>query len=662
MGKKFVVALLALVCIGGVAAFASEAQAAPFTPISVGDWSTNGRVWATLTVGNTVLVGGEFTQASSAGGATATRNNLAAFDLTTGALLPTFANGADGAVRAFAYNGSRLFVGGSFLNIGGASRARLAELNPSTGAVTSFRVNSTSHIYALAATPTRLYVGGAFGTLGGVAKAKFAAVNLATNALDTGFVADADNNVYAITVAPNGDTVYVGGRFTTLNGASHLYLSGVDPVTGNPSSVNFAASDFVLGIDATGPADRIFAAVAGVGNQAAAFDITTGARIWRQRADGDVQAVAYRNGLVVFGFHEGFGGDTSVRFLFADAMTGAIRADLKYPVEGFWGAYTFSWTANRLVVGGEILSGVTPYTKYMAIFDTSFLEPTPATTTTAAPTTTTAAPTTTTAAPTTTTAAVTTTTAAPTTTTAPATTTTAAATTTTTAAVTTTTAPATTTTAAATTTTAPATTTTAPPTTTTTAPPSTTTTTTPPTTTTTPPVRQPVNLIGWTSNWKYLDTGIAPAASWTSETFDDATWATGRAVLGYGDGDEGTVVSYGTDPNYKHYTTWFRQSFQLQDAIGGVVTINAQVDDGAVFYVNGIEIARDNMPTGTIAPWTKAPTARYGIDETTVRTFAVPAEVLKPGTNVLAVEVHQNYRTSSDLRFDASMTLEPAGA
>ena len=41
---------------------------------------------------------------------------------------------------------------------------------------------------------------------------------------------------------------------------------------------------------------------------------------------------------------------------------------------------------------------------------------------------------------------------------------------------------------------------------------------------------------------------------------------TGTAELGYGDGDEYTVVSFGPDPNNKYITTYFRHAFNVVDA------------------------------------------------------------------------------------------------
>ena len=65
--------------------------------------------------------------------------------------------------------------------------------------------------------------------------------------------------------------------------------------------------------------------------------------------------------------------------------------------------------------------------------------------------------------------------------------------------------------------------------------------------------------------WKYLDDGSAPAPDWRSLSFNDTAWQTGTAQLGYGDGDEATVVSYGPDPAAKYITTYFRRTFSVDN-------------------------------------------------------------------------------------------------
>lgn len=127
--------------------------------------------------------------------------------------------------------------------------------------------------------------------------------------------------------------------------------------------------------------------------------------------------------------------------------------------------------------------------------------------------------------------------------------------------------------------------------------------------------------------------------------------------MGYGDADEYTAVSFGTDPNAKHVTTWFRHAFTAS-GLGGFTDLSLQLlcDDGAIIYLNGAEVARTNLPTDPITPTTLASTAITGTDEDLFEGLSVAASALLEGANVLAVEVHQADVTSFDISLDLSLT------
>ena len=166
----------------------------------------------------------------------------------------------------------------------------------------------------------------------------------------------------------------------------------------------------------------------------------------------------------------------------------------------------------------------------------------------------------------------------------------------------------------------------------------------------------PTSLVAAGSTWRYLDTGVAPAAAWTNQTFNDAAWKPGAAQLGYGDGDEATVVGYGPDANNKHITTWFRRAFTVVDP-GAIHYVNMRVirDDGVVVYLNGAEIFRNNMPAGVVTATTRALTGISGADESAWLTRAVSPELLRTGANIIAAEIHQNTNNSSDISFDLEL-------
>src|SRR5687768_16580235 len=90
-------------------------------------------------------------------------------------------------------------------------------------------------------------------------------------------------------------------------------------------------------------------------------------------------------------------------------------------------------------------------------------------------------------------------------------------------------------------------------------------------------------LIPFGAIWKYLDNGTDQGTAWSQPAFSDASWKTGASELGYGDGDEATVVSYGPNAANKYITTYFRHSFSVVDrAAFSNLTLTIKRDDGAV--------------------------------------------------------------------------------
>ena len=159
------------------------------------------------------------------------------------------------------------------------------------------------------------------------------------------------------------------------------------------------------------------------------------------------------------------------------------------------------------------------------------------------------------------------------------------------------------------------------------------------------------------ASWRYDDSRTDRGTAWREPAYVDASWKQGVGRFGFGIGGEGTVLSPGPD-SLRIITSYFRTSFTVADpgAVTGV-TLDLIRDDGAVVYVNGVEVVRANLPAGTIRSSTFASANVTGSASTTPTSYVVPASVLRAGTNTVAVEVHQNYRASSDVSFDARVTL-----
>ena len=158
------------------------------------------------------------------------------------------------------------------------------------------------------------------------------------------------------------------------------------------------------------------------------------------------------------------------------------------------------------------------------------------------------------------------------------------------------------------------------------------------------------------ATWKYLDNGSDQGMAWRATSFNDSTWASGPAQLGYGDGDEATTLGFGPDANNKFITSYFRRAFSVTNpAAFNSLTLRLLRDDGAVVYLNGVEVWRTNMPTGTVGYLTPASVAIGGADETTFVQTTISPTLLVTGTNVLAIELHQSGGTSSDISFDLQL-------
>lgn len=158
------------------------------------------------------------------------------------------------------------------------------------------------------------------------------------------------------------------------------------------------------------------------------------------------------------------------------------------------------------------------------------------------------------------------------------------------------------------------------------------------------------------STWRYLDTGVDLAAAWRAAGYDDSAWKSGKGVFGYGDPNQATKVGFGSNSNAKHITTYFRLKFNVPDPASVIALLGKVLrDDGVVVWLNGIQVAKDNLPEGNVSATTLASSAIGGADESTYFEYRLDPGALKAGENTLAVEVHQNSRSSSDLSFDLSL-------
>lgn len=165
-----------------------------------------------------------------------------------------------------------------------------------------------------------------------------------------------------------------------------------------------------------------------------------------------------------------------------------------------------------------------------------------------------------------------------------------------------------------------------------------------------------VTILPSNSVWKYLANGTNQGTTWRNTSFNDASWSSGAAQLGYGDGDEATVVPFGPSATAKYITTYFRKTVNVSGvATLSSISLKVKRDDGIVVYINGTQRYRNNMPTGTISYTTLASTTASN-DGNTWNSTTIPNTAFVEGNNIIAVEIHQRSASDSDISFDMQIT------
>lgn len=158
-------------------------------------------------------------------------------------------------------------------------------------------------------------------------------------------------------------------------------------------------------------------------------------------------------------------------------------------------------------------------------------------------------------------------------------------------------------------------------------------------------------LVAETADWRYYYDGTAPSSAWASRTFDDSQWTTGAAPIGYGSSSIQTTLPLSSTVADRPRTVYFRNAFTVDDKSKvSALQLTGVADDGVVIYVNGVEVARQNMPTGTITHTTFATAPlRTSVANASPVVVEVPTSLLVDGTNVISAETHVNYRGTPDL-------------
>jgi outer membrane protein assembly factor BamB len=318
----------------------------------------NGTVYATVQVGDRTVVAGAFT---AVGGRT--RNHVAVLR-ANGTLDTGFDADVDGVVNAVAASpdGSTLFLGGRFEEVGGVPRANLAAVDAATGEVLSAwsadTTGTTPEVLALATAGDRVYVGGRFGGIDGTSRKRLVALDATAGTVVKSFQ-PAPNlaAVRFVAVGPDGDRVFAGGAFDVIGGQSRTSgIAELEAATGlatgfNPAPVGSRVTAMGLSPDAS----RLYFGVAD--NRVFAYDVATSALLWTVKNGGDTQAIAVSDTAVYLGGHFGQNLTQKVKRQWIQSLTLEGRVTDWDPrlAGGSMGVWVIVATPTSLLVGGEFV-------------------------------------------------------------------------------------------------------------------------------------------------------------------------------------------------------------------------------------------------------------------------------------------------------------------
>lgn len=151
--------------------------------------------------------------------------------------------------------------------------------------------------------------------------------------------------------------------------------------------------------------------------------------------------------------------------------------------------------------------------------------------------------------------------------------------------------------------------------------------------------------------WRYFEGNQQPDINWKETNFVDAAWKTGKGGFGFEDGDDSTLIPYDT-------SVYMRKEFFISDTTAiRVMILSGDFDDGFVAYLNGFEVARENIGT----PWVEPPFNQQADAPFEAMLYRGKKPIkytirrnqlnyaIRPGKNVLAIQVHQHYFGGLDL-------------
>ena len=162
-----------------------------------------------------------------------------------------------------------------------------------------------------------------------------------------------------------------------------------------------------------------------------------------------------------------------------------------------------------------------------------------------------------------------------------------------------------------------------------------------------------------TDQWSYFVGNSEPNVNWMDPSFNTSSWSKGSGGIGYEDEDDNTIIP-------RTRSLYIRTNFTLVDAsVIKYIVLNADYDDAFVAYLNGTEIARNNIGTVGVRPsyntyadtYHEASLYQGGLPEDYIFNEAEFKSLISNGINTLAIQIHNNSPSSSDMSSNFFLSL-----
>lgn len=310
---------------------------------------TDGRVYDLEQVGHIVYIGGDFTRVGGT-----PRANLAAIDIRNGRVT-SWNPGANNTVVGMdvAPDGQSIYVTGKFRTIDGKRRKKVAQIRLD-GSLTSWQpALAGGRGHTIEATEDRVYVGGRFTKVNGSDADQYLTALDAHTGDRIPWAPGLDDEVWDIEVDQDGD-VWVGGHFDRVDGdGKREGLVEIEP-SGALTSFKPAHPVALYDVDVGPTGDRVFVAAGGGGGHVIAYDTSSpsGSLLWKAKTNGDVQAIeATPTAVFAAGHHSVWQGKSSRNVVSADPETGALLS-WSASTGGGKGGYELVATDDGLWIAG----------------------------------------------------------------------------------------------------------------------------------------------------------------------------------------------------------------------------------------------------------------------------------------------------------------------